>query len=73
MTGGRGWIDGWKDGNMDVGRGCMDKRKGWLDRLMGRFGDIMYECQWISVITLGKKGHDKQTSLDKLEIKSKSK
>lgn len=64
MTGGRGWIDGWmdecvnerwKDGSMDVGSSWIDKRKVWLDRLMGGFGDIMYECYWISVITLKKK------------------
>jgi hypothetical protein len=50
------WKDGcWKDGSMDVGSGWMDKRKEWLDGLMGGFGDIMYECYWSSVITLKKK------------------
>jgi len=40
---------------MDVGSSWMDKRMVWLDRLMGGFGDVMYECYWISVITLKKK------------------
>jgi len=51
----------------------MDKRKGWLNGLMSEFGNVMYECYWISVIKLKKKSYDKQNTLDKLEIKSKSK
>jgi len=51
----------------------MDKRKGWLNGLMGEFGDIIYECYWISVVTQKEKGYNKQNSLDTLEIKRKSK
>jgi hypothetical protein len=82
MAGGKGWIEEQMDecvneqmdGSMNVGRGWMDKWKGWLDGLMG--GWVWgYHIRMLLDFTFQteKKSYNKKPSLDKLEIKSKSK